>query len=81
MPYRPDFIFIAEEKKPPFAVNVIKASEGFMLAGIDKMRELLAIYKECTDLGEWYGYNGYMDEINETILPGWVQLGVDEEDE
>ena len=79
--YRPDFIIIAQEKKPPYSVNVIKVTDDVMLAGIDKMRELLGIYKECCDTGVWWGYNGFLDDMNETILPGWMQLGVEEEDE
>lgn len=79
--YTPEFIFIVQEKKAPFAVNVIKASEGFMQAGRDKMYELIDIYHECCETNIWYGYNGFSGEENETILPGWVQLGIDEEEE
>ena len=77
---RPEFIFIAQEKYEPYAINIIKVSPEVMLAGVDKMRELLGIYHECQMTGVWYGYNGFMEEPNETTLPGWMQLGVEEED-
>lgn len=79
--YDPEFIFIVQEKKEPYSINVIKASEGFVLAGQDKMRELLGLYCECDETGVWYGYTGFFDDINETVLPGWMQLGIDEEEE
>lgn len=77
----PDFVFIVQEKAPPYALNVVTVSPEVMLAGIDKYRELLGVYHECKITGYWYGYNGMLDEPNETFLPGWMSLGVDEEDE
>ena len=78
---RPDFVFICQEKTAPYSVNVIEVSEGVMLAGLDKYRELLGQYHECKEMGVWYGYNGPFDEPNESFLPGWVQLGVEEEED
>lgn len=80
LPYRPDFVFIAQEKTVPYAVNVIVVPEDVMLAGIDKYRELLGIYHECKATDLWYGYNGAFDELNEVYLPGWMQLGVEDEE-
>lgn len=77
---RPRFIFIAQEKNPPYSVNVIAVPDEVMLAGLDKYRELMGIYHECKTLDIWYGYNGAFNDLNEVQLPGWMQLGVEEEE-
>ena len=77
---RPRFIFIAQEKNPPYAVNVIAVPDEVMLAGLDKYRELLGLYHECRVMDYWPGYNGALNELNEIALPGWMQLGVEEDD-
>ena len=76
---RPRFVFIVQEKTAPFSVNVIAVPDDVMLAGVDKYRELLGKYHQCKVLDYWPGYND-MGEINEVTLPGWMALGVDEED-
>ena len=76
---RPQFVFIAQEKTAPYSVNVIAVPDDVMLAGLDKYRELLGKYHQCKVLDYWPGYND-MGEINEVTLPGWMALGVDEED-
>lgn len=80
MSERPRFVFIAQEKTAPYAVNVISVPDDVMLAGIDKYRELLGKYHECRVMDYWPGYNS-MGEMNEVLLPGWMALGVEEDDE
>lgn len=64
-------IFIAQEKTPPYAVNILEANEYFLKSGYDMFRTYLCLYKECLDSGNWYGYtNG---EINSLGLPNWLQ--------
>ena len=72
---RPDFAFIAQEKKPPYSVNVIAITDDVMLAGLDVYRELLGIYHDCKETDWWYGYLGAFDVINEAYLPGYMSLG------
>lgn len=63
--------FIAQEKTPPYAVNILEANEYFLKSGYDMFRTYLNLYKECLDSGNWYGYtNG---EINNLGLPNWLQ--------
>lgn len=50
------FIFIAQEKKAPYAVRVYICTEEFIGEGYDQYRELLGLYHECNVSGEWYGY-------------------------
>ena len=64
-------IFIAQEKTPPYCVNVLEANEYFLKSGRDMYRTYLNIYKECSESGNWYGYtNG---EVNTLGLPNWLQ--------
>lgn len=77
---RPDFVFIVQEKTAPYSVNVVTVSPEVMLVGLDTFREYMGIYHECNITGYWYGYNGFMDEPNETYLPGWMSMGVEEEE-
>ena len=66
------FVFIAQEKEPPYAVNIFEADELFVKRGGDIFRELLGIYHECKTSGEWYGYLGKYENINNLGLPAWL---------
>lgn len=50
------FAFVAQEKKPPYAVRVYFCDQGFIDEGMDLFRELIGIYHECKTTGEWPGY-------------------------
>ena len=50
------FAFVAQEKKPPYAVRVYFCDRGFVDEGMDIFRELIGIYHECKESGEWPGY-------------------------
>ena len=77
---RPDFVFIAQEKTPPYSVNIITVPPKVMLSGIDKFRELIGIYHQCKETGYWYGYTGAFDEPNEAYLLEWVKNEADLDD-
>ena len=67
----PRFVFVVQEKEPPFAVNVVEADHAFIQRGKDKMRELLGIYHECKTTGNWPGYMGADPVISTLELPSW----------
>lgn len=75
----PRFILIAQEKKPPFAINRIELPEDVIQLGYDRFREYLGIYHECKETGLWYGLNGVTNELNEAYLLEYVKNG-DEDD-
>lgn len=54
------FAFVAQEKTPPYAVRVYVCDEGFRLEGQDLFHELIGIYHQCKESGEWPGYE---DEV------------------
>lgn len=69
--YEHSVIFIAQEKTPPYAVNILEADKYFLASGADMWRTYLDLYTECEQTGNWFGYiNG---EVNSLGLPGWLQ--------
>lgn len=64
-------IFIAQEKQPPYAVNILECNEDFLKSGTDMYRTYLDEYAECAKSGDWYGYT--KDGINTLGLPNWLQ--------
>lgn len=64
------FVFIAQEKDPPYMINILHASDAFLDRGAWIMRDLLAKYKECRDKNDWPGYG-----VNELILSEWEVMG------
>ena len=75
---RPGFLFVAQEKKAPYSVNVIEVSEEVMNAGIAKFHQLLDKYHQCKVLDQWPGYlNGNVP--NDSFLPTWMQQEMEDE--
>lgn len=64
-------IFIAQEKTPPYCVNILEANDYFIRSGRDMYRSMLNTYAECKETGNWYGY--MQGSINSLGLPIWLQ--------
>ena len=73
---KPLFVFIVQEKEPPYAVNILQADEYFLKRGYDIFRELVGIYHDCKESGNWYGYLGAYDVINNLALPSYLAKDV-----
>lgn len=67
------FVFIAQEKKPPYAVNVLQADDIFIRSGRDVYKSMLQTYKECAENGNWHGYLGADNQINSLGVPKWLE--------
>ena len=74
---RPGFLFVAQEKDPPYSVNVIEVSEEVMNAGHFVFHDLLEKYHDCKALDVWQGYVG--DVPNDSFLPTWMQSEMEDE--
>lgn len=74
----PRFAFVAQEKAPPYAINIFVADEEFVRRGYDIFRELLGLFHECKETGNWYGYLGPDMTINILDLPAWLREKKDE---
>ena len=73
----PGFLFVAQEKKPPYSVNVVEVSEEVMNAGLAKFHALLEKYHACNAIDEWPGYVG--DVPNDAFVPGWMMSEMEDE--
>lgn len=73
----PGFLFVAQEKKPPYSVNVIEVSEEVMNAGLAKFHSLLEKYNQCKVLDQYPGYVGNIP--NDSFIPTWMQQEMDDE--
>ena len=74
---RPGFLFVAQEKKPPYSVNVIEVSEEVMGAGVAKFHQLMDKYHQCKVLDQW---PGYVDSVpNDSYLPTWMEREMEDD--
>ena len=74
------FIFIAQEKKAPYAFNLFEASNQFISQGRYEYEHLLQLYKFCQDNNRWPGYQIFCQNkygINELKLPPWAIKSLD----
>lgn len=69
---KPLFVFIAIEKKPPYAINILQADELLIRRGYDLFREYIGIYHDCKETGNFYGYLGRYNQINNLALPSYL---------
>ena len=68
------FLFIAQEKHYPYAVNVFRASAQFLAVGIYEYEILLEQHKYCLENGIYEGYSVFCDNIygiTEIDVPSW----------
>ena len=73
----PTFVFIVIEKKPPYAINILQADELFIRRGYDLFREYIGIYHDCKETGNWYGYLGRYNQVNNLCLPSYLAKEVE----
>ena len=59
----PAFVFVVQEKKSPYLVNVIELDSEALDLGLRHMREAIDLYAKCMKANEWPGY----DEVIHTV--------------
>lgn len=74
---KPLFVFIAQEKTAPYAINILQADDLMVKRGYDIFRELIGTYHACKESGNWYGYLGAYNVINNLSLPAWLAKEVE----
>lgn len=68
------FIFIAQEKRKPYAFNIFETSPQFIAQGRYEYEMLLQLYKYCLDNNRWPGYQCFCPNkygIFDLELPKW----------
>jgi hypothetical protein len=71
-----EFLFIAQEKNPPYLVNVIGLDAEWMRKGRARNRAAIERFAECSATGLWPGYG---DEPNYLTQPVWAEIRDTEE--
>lgn len=61
------FAFVAQEKAAPYAVRIYICTPEYIAQGYDQFRELIGIYHDCKETGNWYGYEGPMNVVTELL--------------
>lgn len=64
-----DFVIIAVEKSPPFAVGIYRMPAAALELGRRRWAEACRLFASCRESGQWPGYG---DAIQELTLPGWA---------
>jgi len=63
------FWFVAQEKSPPYLVNVIELIPDAVRIGRNRNSRAIDVYRACTETGDWPGYG---DGLTEITLPAWA---------
>lgn len=64
----PGFVFVVQEKTPPYLVNVIELGAASVDVGAGLNREALNVYAECVAADRWPSYS---EDIEIVDLPAW----------
>jgi hypothetical protein len=64
------FLFVFQEKTPPYLVTVTTPDAVALRVGQARNREALDIYRACVAAGRWPGYS---DDVEVVSLPPWIE--------
>ena len=67
------FLFVVQEKEPPYLVTVCELDFAAVQAGHALNRRAMEVYRDCTEAGRWPGYSDADDEIALVSLPSWAR--------
>lgn len=65
----PDFIFLVQEREPPFACSLVGLEPSFLDLGQRKTKHATKIWAECLKHNDW---SGYSHRIAWAAPPGWA---------
>jgi hypothetical protein len=69
----PAFLFVFQEKTPPYLVNIAQLDPEATAAGRARNRRACEIWRDCTETGIWPGYEAQADDgITYITLPSWA---------
>jgi hypothetical protein len=74
----PAFVFVFQEKTPPYLVNVVQLDDEAMAAGRDRMRLACEIFRDCTQAGYWPGYSDLSRDPDVISLPPWATRAMED---
>jgi hypothetical protein len=71
------FLFVVQEKTPPYLVTVIELDQPARRAGHERMRRAIEIWRDCNASGTWPAY-AMPDEIPLVSLPAYATRDLEE---
>jgi hypothetical protein len=71
----PAFVFIVQEKNPPYLVNVVELDSYAIQIGAALNERAVDIYERAIETGEWPGYG---TEVEQVSLPRWAEIAFEE---
>ena len=72
----PAFVFVVQEKDPPYLVNVIELDTTALDIGRARNRAAIERWIECTEKDEWPGYSTDVELVS---LPRWAEIQAEEQ--
>lgn len=66
----PAFVFVFQEKQPPYLITVAELDPDALDAGRARNRDAIARYAECTRTGRW---PGHASDVVTLSLPPWAE--------
>jgi len=69
----PGFLFVFQEKSPPYPVTVVSLDAESRRIGAARNRQARSIFAQCVETGEW---PGHADQIVRLELPAWMREDV-----
>jgi hypothetical protein len=70
------FVFVVQEKTPPYVVSVVQLDAAAMRIGAALNRKAIDIYADCDRTGIW---PGYVDDVALASLPRWYEMQHEED--
>jgi hypothetical protein len=64
------FVFVVQEKTPPYLVTVVQPDPPALRIGAHLNREAIDTYRSCIETGRWPGYS---DDVEIVSLPHWIE--------
>jgi hypothetical protein len=64
------FVFVLQEKEPPYLVNVVELDAEAIRIGRGLNRRAIQLFKKCTETNHWPGYSADVELVS---LPVWFQ--------
>lgn len=74
----PTFVFVFQEKAPPYLVTVVTLEEAALLAGGLKNERAAATFAKCLRTGQW---PGYADDVVALDIPAWEHTKIERDKE
>lgn len=66
----PAFVFVIQEKDPPYLVTVAQMTVTALKLGRERNSRALNIYRRCRATGRWPGYT---EKVLDLGIPGWLE--------